>query len=415
MKLNLQKQKRQKGSVLVVTLIVGVVLLIGMSSYLQLVSVQTVSVARSQLWNDALTVAEAGIEEGLAQMNNSPNQLSKNLWGKSGANFGPVTRDLAIGSFGVMIVTNPAPTVYSTGYVTVPVSGAVVARRVKVTVAPQPLIGLGLGTVFNIDFNGNGIAVNSWDSSNPSLSTNGRYDSSKTSTNGDVASQQGLVNIGNHTIQGNLYLGPTASYVSNTGQVSGKIYSDYNVQIPDVELPVPDNGNWLVAPSSGSGGSQVHDFQSSGYYWVNDSAKIIVEAGVTVTLDVRTSSFNPAAVEILGGVANSGSLNVYQESGSMTVAGNTAATASLKPQNLYYFGLPGVTSITFSGNSTFTGVIYAPEAALTLNGGGGNNGLVGAAITKSVQMNANYDIHYDESLARTGPIRTYVASSWQEF
>ena len=415
MRLKLQKQKREQGSVLVVTLIVGVVLLIGMASYLQLVSVQTVSVARSQLWNDALTVAEAGIEEGLAQMNNSPNKLFKNQWGKSGNDFGPVTRDLAIGSFGVMIVTNPSPTVYSTGYVTVPVSGAVVARRVKVTVAPQALINLSLGTVYNIDFNGNGIAADSWDSTDPTLSTNGRFDPSKTSTNGSVGSQQGLVNLGNHTIAGNLYLGPTASYVSNTGQISGQIYGDYNVQIPDVELPVPDNGNWLVAPSSGSGSSQVHDFTSSGFYWVNDSAKIIVEAGVTVTLDVRTSSFNPAAVVIHGGVANSGSVNIYQESGSMTIAGNTAVDASLVPQNLYYFGLPGVTSITFGGNSSFIGVIYAPEADLTLNGGGNNNGVVGSAITKSVTMNGHYNFHYDESLARTGPIRNFVASSWQEF
>jgi len=33
-----------------------------------------------------------------------------------------------------------------------------------------------------------------------------------------------------------------------------------------------------------------------------------------------------------------------------------------------YYGLPGVTSVTFGGTSSFVGVIYAPEASLTLNG-----------------------------------------------
>ncbi len=397
------------------TLIVGVVLLVAMTSYLQLVTVQAVSVGRSQVWNTALTVAEAGIEEGLAQMNNSPNKLSANQWGKSGTAFGPVTRNLAIGNFGVMILTNPVPSIFSTGYVTVPVSGAIVSRRVKVTVQAQPLINLAAGTVYNINFNGNGIAVDSWDSQNPSLSTNGRFDPAKTSTNGSIGSLQGLVNLGNHSVQGNLYLGPTASYGSNTGQISGTIFSDYNVRIPDVVLPDPDNGVWLNPPSSGSGNSLVHDFTSSGYYSINDSGKIIVRAGVIVTLDVKVTNFAPASLEVQGGTANSGTAFIYQETGSMSIAGNTAVDASLKPENLYYFGLPGVTSITFSGNSMFTGVIYAPQADLTLNGGGNNNGVVGSAITKSISMNGHYNFHYDESLARTGPISSYVASSWQEF
>jgi len=45
--------------------------------------------------------------------------------------------------------------------------------------------------------------------------------------------------------------------------------------------------------------------------------------------------------------------------------------------------------ITLSENSTFLGVIYAPEAALMLNGGGNSHNLEGAAIVKSATLNGH--------------------------
>ena len=95
------------------------------------------------------------------------------------------------------------------------------------------------------------------------------------------------------------------------------------------------------------------------------------------------------------------------------MSGNSAPGVT-RPQNFYYYGLPGVTSITLGGNSTYIGVIYAPEASLTLNGGGNANNLEGAAIVGSVTLNGKYDFHYDESLATNGPSRGFIATSWQE-
>jgi len=39
-------------------------------------------------------------------------------------------------------------------------------------------------------------------------------------------------------------------------------------------------------------------------------------------------------------------------------------------KNFQYFGLPSNKTINFSGNATFAGVIYAPQADLTMSGGG---------------------------------------------
>ncbi len=82
--------------------------------------------------------------------------------------------------------------------------------------------------------------------------------------------------------------------------------------------------------------------------------------------------------------------------------------------NFYYYGLPGVTSITFSGTTAFIGVIYAPEADLTLNGGGHNVGIVGSLVSKSLTMNGHYNFHFDEDLLSTGPNRGLIATDWKE-
>jgi len=406
MKIAYRKQRREQGSFMMFALFFGVLLTITLGSYLVMIGAQHKSVVRSERWNSTLTLAEAGVEEALAQMNASPNDFSANNWGTSGGNYGPVTRTLGTGSYGVSIVPGSVATIYSTGYVTVPITGNILSRKVKVTAQNQPLINVPLGAVGNINMNGNSVATDSWNSHNPNLSNNGAYDSTKTSSNGSVASVQGIVNIGQHTIDGNLYLGPTASYASGTNQVTGQIYSDYNVQFPDAVLPAV---SWLPAVAV----SGAYDFTVSGNYLVTDSKNITVEPGVTVNLKLTATSFSPSTITVNGGLTNSGTLTMYQVSGTASIGGNSAPNVT-RPQNFYYYGLPGVTSITFSGTSDFIGVIYAPEASLTLNGGGHGTGLEGAAIVNTVTLNGKYDFHYDESLATNGPTRGFIATSWQE-
>jgi hypothetical protein len=64
----------------------------------------------------------------------------------------------------------------------------------------------------------------------------------------------------------------------------------------------------------------------------------------------------------------------------------------------------------------FVGAIYAPEATLTLNGGGNGNNLEGSSIVASGTLNGHYDFHYDLALASLifGANRGYIPTSWQE-
>ena len=425
-----QKRRRERGYILLMSLGFSLVIGITLGSYLLLVRQEDQTVARSQRWNSALAMAEAGVDEALAQMNESPHDFSANGWGTSGGTtYGPVSRTLTVGSYTVKIVNSSAPTIYSTGYSTVPGTDQRVSRTVEVTTTVQqqsPFI-VGLGAIGNINMNGNGMATASWNSMTNTLSSNGLFTATLISTNGDVASVMGIVDIGNHSINGNLYLGPTASYASGSNQVTGTIYYDYNVQFPPATLPTSDtifgSGNsisWLPAPTASSGGKKpttTNTFTSNGYYYVDNSNPIYVAPGVTSIVQVATTSFNPGTVNIDGGTTNSGTLIIYQDSGSASLGGNSAGGAiGNRPENFIYFGLTNVTQVTLSGTSTFIGAIYAPQASLTLNGGGHGNNLEGSAIVFSASMNGHYDIWYDEALANwvMGPSRGYIPTSWQE-
>ena len=60
--------------------------------------------------------------------------------------------------------------------------------------------------------------------------------------------------------------------------------------------------------------------------------------------------------------------------------------------------------------------IYAPEAALTGNGGGNNNfDTSGAVVVNSVTLNGHWNFHYDEHLAMVGPTsHGWVPRQWAE-
>ncbi|HSY17685.1 MAG TPA: collagen-binding domain-containing protein [Candidatus Acidoferrales bacterium] len=411
MKIEAYRNASSRGSALVITLVLGVIMLVIAVSYLSMIGTQQKLVVRSESWNASLTMAEAGVEEAMAQINASQTNFGANGWTASGGTFGPITRTLAGGSYSVLVISNASqlqPVIYSTGYVAVAVSGDMVSRAVRVGTKIQIFASVGLGAKNNIDFTGNGVAVNSFNSHMTNLSTGGLYDPNKTSTNGNVASVGGLVDIGNHTIQGNLYLGANATFSGSQANVTGTIYNDFNITFPDVTLP---NLAWQTAPLNAG----VHSITNSGNYTITDQNPIVIQAGVTATLNVTTSTdYSPSSIQIHGGTTNSGTAIIYMNGPpSMTMAGNTAVDASNRAENLQYFGLPSLTSITFSGTSTFVGVVYAPEASVTLNGGGNSNDFIGSLIANTITMHGHYNFHYDESLGTKTP-GLFVATSWQE-
>jgi hypothetical protein len=424
------------GSVLVVILFITVMFGLFLGSYLSLARQQNSLVVRSQGWNAAIGMAEAGVEEALAQLNpGAPAPVvdrSANGWGgPSGGVYGPVSRTMGTGSYSVLLTADTFPIIYATGYVTVPSLSATLSRTVKVTTTNAPLFSVGLVGINGIVFSGNNVATDSFNSANTNFSTNGQYDPAKASTNGDIASVFGIVNVGNGNVNGKVYLGPTATNsISQNGIVTGGVANDFNVEFEQVVLPAGTSG-W-VPPQAGSititnFGTNVVTYQytfgypgnpndnAGGTYAIGgsflSSANIYVGTNTQVTLLI-TSSANPANIRVAGLGTNAGQLTIYMDGATFNLSG-TNSVGGGNASNLTYYGTANNTKVSLSGNAIFVGTIYAPQADLKFSGGGSSGAVFGAVVAKTVTVTGVYPFHFDQALL--GAVRRgFVASSWQE-
>jgi hypothetical protein len=365
-------------------------------------------------------VAEAGVEEALAQLNPGAPQpvidRTANGWGApSSGIYGPVSRSLSSGSYSVVYTDDPLPVIYSTGYVTIPTFSATLKRVVRVGTANAPLFPVSGGARQGIDLKGNNVSTDSFNSALTNLSDNGRYpigDPSKTSTNGSLASVAGIVNVGNADINGSVILGPTASdTIQANGSVSGGVTKDFNVEFEDVVLP---QVSWTQVPKLSSPLAPVIDGISYPYVltgingnWIDSlSDNVYVPSNTVVTLKL-TGNANPSNIRVAG------KLILYMDGASFTL-GSSEMVDNGNAANFSYYGTTNNTQFKMSGNAAFTGTLYAPEADITLGGGGNNDyDVVGAIIGNTITMNGHFHFHFDENLLANGPTRL-VASSWRE-
>jgi hypothetical protein len=417
----------ERANVLMVALFMASLLGMFLVYYLNLIHTQRNLVARSQAWNSSLTLAEAGAEEALAQLNPGapwpPVDRSANGWGGPANGFyGPMSRSLPAGTYSVVCTTDAAPIIYSTGYVTIPALSGTIARTIRVTTTNAGLFTVGMAAKYNIDLKGNGIATDSFNSMNPTLSTAGQYDPTKTSTNGDVASVFGLVNVQNANINGELLLGPTASDSINNGTVTGGIYKDFNVEFEDVILPTttwlpPSPFQYPVVPVTESDGvtyNYVFDGLAGGGDVVVSSlsGNIYVGTNTHVRLLLQSSS-SPNYIRVAGTGASAGQLTVYMDGANFNLNGS-ALVDSGNATNFTYFGTTNNTQVKLGGNAGFIGTIYAPEANFSVGGGGSSTyDFVGSSVTATVTMNGHYKFHFDENLLRYLS-RGVAVTSWRE-
>lgn len=461
MKIKAVPAPNPSGSVLLVTLVTAGILGVTLASYLTLVTAQSRSVARSQIWNNAMVVAEAGVEDGLQLVNKyvgTPNlgdwssTSSADGWSPGGGNEYRLTRymDNAHTTYYEVFITNinNVPTIHSVGYVPGPswVAGnAPMSRTVEVSTKIDAMFNVAMAALGTIDLKGNGLASDSFDSSDPDYSTDGQYDKLKRKAGGDIVTNNTITNsnftIGNANIAGHVTTGPNGTYSigpngsvgdlpwvdSNTiGIKPGWGANDLNVVFNDVVLP---NTSWSATGGSGSpmGGSGTvngknydHVFLIPGVpgvpdnYLVTDNGTIYVGTNVNVRLQITVGNFKPDYIYVAGTGITAGKMTAYLTGTSATL-GTEHMTQSGKAANLAFLGLPSVTSLAYKGNGDFTGVMYMPQADFQLAGGGsGTIDFIGSSVTKTIQMNGHYNFHYDESLKKIGPNNGYVVILWKE-
>lgn len=431
------------GSVLVSAAMSAGVLAIVIAGVLAYLSNEYNANFRSHRWNQALHLSEGAVELGLAELNyqytqgGSGFQTSRGWTSLGGGSYSKTVSNLTDTSGNVVGTTaitadgigtaNPqfqgVGTVASANY-----GGSSISRAVKVVVAAGSMFPVGLASKNVIDLNGNNAYTDSFDSSDPTKSTNGQYDAAKRQANGNIGTLSTLTNsvgVGNADIYGTVATGPggTVSIGPNgsvgstfdnslrattdaTGVSDGYIRNDFSTTIPDPALP-SGAGSWTSKGSISSSGTLSGGNYTASSISLTGHDTLTISGNVVLYVTGSTSlSGANAQITVL---ANS-SLTVYS-GGSISLGGNGVVNDATYASDAIFYGLSTCTSVSVAGNGSFTGAIYAPDADLTISG---NGNLYGALVAKSITLNGNANVHYDESLKNIHGSAGYLVQSWQE-
>jgi Tfp pilus assembly protein PilX len=429
---------RQQGGALLVTLVIAAVVSLTLSAYLTWANLHSKLAARSESWNAALPVAEAGVEEALTQLHETGvTNLSANGW--TTASNGWYHKKNYVDSqnfYDVSIKPTHPPVIVSTGYVPAPISSGHVKRRVRVTTTGGPVTGAAVISKGPISLSGNGVTIDSFDSTDPAASTDGKWDPLKAGDGADVITlaRDGLtangkpiyaLDVGDADIKGHV-TAPSGSTINvtaggsvgssswvNTGTAGiepGWSSTDASVGIDDVQEPF-SGGYYTPGPTTvGKVKYQYYLNQSANYKLSTLSGKTLVTANAVLWV---TDDVNIGTGEFIQ-IADGASLKLYVSAPSAVIGGQGVVNESGLAKNFTYYGLPTNTSIDYKGNSAFYGTINAPQAAVKLGGGGTTDyDFNGSLIVDRLTMNGHYHIHYDESLGTVVPL-PLVVSSWNE-
>lgn len=279
----------------------------------------------------------------------------------------------------------------------------------------------------NINLSGNGITIDSYNSSDPSKSTGGQWDPAKAGDAGDViciGSITNSVSVGNANIFGRLYtgsgtgvsLGANGAVGTHTWLAAGNYGIEPGYWVPNTNFPFPNislpdysgflgpviPGGTVVTTNSGVPVTNSYDNIICGNcFATNGLGNAVVTCPSTLVLP---NGYEIGSLTILPGA----SLTVFAGGSSIAVSGNNILNQGNLPSALVIYCTSDVTSLAVSGNTPFTGVLIAPNANVSLAGGGeyGIN-MSGAIVVKSLNVSGQVNLHFDEALTQQGIVPPY--------
>lgn len=437
MKTSSFKSNREQGNTLMLTVVITALIGFVLAVYLTLVQHQNTANTRSQVWNSAMPIVEAGVEDALAHLNHhGATNLNCDGWTLSSGSY-TMTRAVGDGFYRVNIsnflaATNSSPVIESFGYVVAPpllaaakspyvlatVGGTInssvptyIGRGVHVQTRQDFIFTKGMVAQQSIDLNGNNIAANSFDSLDPLYSTNGIFDPTKTKDNGDIAVNSGLtnsLNVGNANIYGHLSTGPGGTIAigpggsvgstswhdgNNTGIESGWSKDDMNVAFPDVEEPFSGGA---FTPTGGWVTNLTTSFTSN--TTSSSSVSYPTVTGATITTNYQTSAIYPilspgpiVTNRYPNGTVKSYTYPVFNYS-TTTVTSNTTVTATYydvkitQPGNYQLANLNG--SVYVSANAILYVTTTLNMTALYIEAPNGKLALYSSAPSVSLTGNS---------------------------
>ena len=221
-------------------------------------------------------------------------------------------------------------------------------------------------------------------------SNNGPYNAQVGGTNASVCSNGDITLSGQATVRGNATAGPNSQvYQSGQTTVLGTVSSaTAPFPVPSVNVgnaaTVNDNGSVGLSSENKNPLSSSDDFTLSGQETITFNSGTYYFKSISMSGD--------SAVNIN---ANSGPVIIYVTD-QLSVSGQGFLNQSSTPANLRIF-VTG-SSVNYSGNSDFYGVLLAPDAQVNISGQAHYYGtVIGDEVVVSDQKQGGF--HYDEALA----------------
>jgi hypothetical protein len=318
-----------------------------------------------------------------------------------------------------------------------------VSRLVEVMAKPKRRFDRAITAEELIEMKGNAgdnLLIDSYDSSDPSKSTNGEYDPNKAQQNGDIATNGDLINVDNANVYGSASTNDGAVTLKNNGDVSGGTPNDFYEPLPLVEMPVWTsinvNPNLIKNTTSLAGGSTS---SSPARYKLSTVA---LKGGDTLTLTSGSAGQSSYyEIWITGDMTTGGGASIVMQpgvhvtfyvEGDIDIGGGGILNSSHQPINLGIYSIrpydshgdpvpvgsltsADIPTVKIHGDASFYGTFYGPTADVTLSGGGNSESQVfGSFVGRTISMNGNVQVHYDELLGNNGPVSDYQVASWFE-
>jgi len=377
---------KSEGYILVIALWIAIVLFIFLTTLTTRIFIQRRQIDLSYHQERALALAESGVDVALACLN------EKNLQGSSTVISGSIEE---MGNFSVQISSplSDTITVLSTGY-SKKEDKVMAEREVKVTVQSQEL------NLFNYSVFAYGGSIILDDSFIDSYdSTSGSYEDQ--AINKDEVS--GYTYARSNASVGTTSTDPDAVLLDANSVIFGDISLGLEAEFPQPVPPINFDYDYSGTAEGflSISGSEVYQLNEPGTYRydvISISGNGVLEINASVTIyvagDVRVNDLD---------ITGNGEIRIapgctvdFYVGGNLKVAGNGIVNLSSDPSALAIYGTEETTDIQLQGNAAFCGLVYAPQANVTIKGS--TPVLYGAVVANSIDIGPHGRIHYDEAI-----------------
>lgn len=458
MKATFHPHRRRRGSVLVIALVLAAAIAIALGSYLQVAKTSLDISHRAYYANAATNLAETGLEQAMWSLN------AKDWTGGWAPVTGGVMRTFTsadgIGSYtgnttGAVVVRvdnhNPAPgstpTVYAKSLIT-PYRGAPIEKwlRINCGLGSSPWVGIvaqtmgvsGGAAIFDSYRSKIGGAKVKYMNAIPSgTGINRGANISLVALSTDADSVDGS----NSKIYGYISVGAEEKVDAVAFHKNAMLTGDFDAdpRTKDLSRITYDASLSIPRVKQPTGGTAIPNITSattltSGQYTVNKvdlsgaGSNLTIAPGAKVELYIPTTSTTETVLKVGGNakiiIPDDAELVIYTP-GDVSVTGNNvvntgSATSFGIPRQFVIYGTRSKTiadrqEIVLGGQGEMYAIVHAPDANITLNGGGSSGHFYGALVGHHAELNGGANVTWDETLADDTTMRVWRVAEWIEY